>query len=298
MGESTDTEHNSSAGRLDAIKLQTAKAELEKLNLEIAELKRGRGLEGRIVRFIPIITALISIAGFITGLLIFVSQQTQDRRARAEERKSRELNDYRTGYEQILLFSSNDKMTIARVLALKQDLDALKDSLYSDKEKVEQKERLQESICVLISKDFDFGQPRLVAFDIAALQKWKEYQDGLKQTLNPDGTGETVNESIIDKYLQVIRELEMKEPGTLKNTDVSTGSTDPQIILKEPQRSAVNGFACHVNLLQTEQKNQKIDLLDAITEAHSLAAILKSNFQCPPLPATPARPEALAKPAN
>ncbi len=297
MVEPTSSEANSIAASLEEIKLKTAKAELQKLELEITELQQARSRGGRIVRFIPIITALISIAGFMTGLLIFVSQQVQDRKAREEDRRSRELNDYRNGYEQLLLFSSNNKMTIARVIALKQDLDALKDSLYvkDEQQKKDQERRLRESICILISKDFDFNQPRQVAFDIAALQEWPEYQLGLVETLHKDGTGETVNESIIHKYLQVIRELEAKEPGVFKNTDVREGGADPEILLKEPQRSVVNGFACHINLPQNNKKDQEVDTFEQFTGAYKIAAILRKNFQCPPLPATPARP---ATPAN
>src|SRR2546421_7111762 len=103
MDESPNSEQGTSATSHEEIKLRTEKAELDKLELEIEELKRGRRLEGRVVRFIPIITALISIAGFISGLLIFVDQQKKDRQAREEDRKtrqedirSRELSDYRT----------------------------------------------------------------------------------------------------------------------------------------------------------------------------------------------------------
>jgi len=297
MDESPNSRQGASASSLEEIKLSTAKAELDKLELEIEELKRGRSLEGRFVRFIPIITAIISIAGFISGLLIFVDQQKKDRQAREEDRKtraddrrSRELSDYRTGYEQLLLFSSNDKMTIARVLALKQDLDALKDSLYVQADqKKDQERRLRESICILISKDFDFSQPRQVAFDIAALQKWDEYKVGLRETLNPDGTGETVNESIIHKYLLVIHELVTKEPRVFRDADVGGEVADPEILLKEPQRSVINGFACHVNLLEKNKKDSEIEKLN-FTGAFKLVANLKENYKCPLLPAVPIRP--------
>jgi len=300
MVEPNSSEADSLPTLPEEIKLETAMTELRKLQLEVGDLEQERTLEGRIVRFIPIITALISIAGFITGLLIFVNQQDKDRQARDlesktrdEERRSREFNDYRTGYEQLLLFSSNDKMTIARVLALKQDLDALNSSMYlNDDQRKDQAKRLMQSICVLISKDFDFNQPRHVAFDIAASQLWLDYQTALAETL---GTGETLNESIIHKYLEVIRELEIKESGVFKNAYVGGGEevVDPQDLLKEPQRSVVNGFACHLNLLAKDKKEKELNQFESYTGAFKLVEVLKENFKCPALPATPTRPATL-----
>ena len=298
MGESSNSEHHSTQPSLEEIKFKTTVAELRKLELEVAELERGSKLESRIGRFVPIITAVISIAGFILGVIIFGNEQSKGRQAREDDRKSRELNDYRTGYEQLLLFSSNDKLTIARVLALKQDLDALKESIYlTDKQKEDQEQRLAGSICNLISRDFDFMQPRHVTFDIAALQNWPEYQTGLIATLNPK-TGKTVNEAIIEKYLHVIRELETDDGGVFKNVDLADDAADPEIFLKEPQRSVINGFACHLNLLPEEKKARYAARFNEITGAFRLEAILKDNFQCPPIPAIPARPKSLTTPGT
>ena len=84
-------------------------------------------------------------------------------------------------------------MTVARVLALKDDLDALQVDLYKDDKALEQeRKRVMGSICNLIARDFDFTQPRQVTFDIAALQNWREYQEGLIATLSADGTGQTL----------------------------------------------------------------------------------------------------------
>jgi hypothetical protein len=232
------------------------------------------------------------------GVVIFGNQQTKERQAREDDRRSRELSDYRTGYEQLLLFASNDKMTIARVLALKQDLDALKNSLYiKAEEKEAQEKRLTGSICNLIARDFDFTQPRQVTFDIAALQNWDEYKNGLADTLNKDGTGKTVNESIIDKYLQVVRDLEFKEPGIFKDVNLDEGAGDPEILLSEPHRSVIYGFACHINL-EEDKKEKEADRFEQITKAFKISAVLRKGLPCPPIPAIPARPATPANAAN
>lgn len=294
--EPTSSENNSSTTSLEEINSKRAMAELRKLELEIEELRRGRTWEARIGRFVPIITALISIAGFMSGLLIFGLQQAKDRDARMADVRSRSLTDYRTSFEQLLLFPSNDNMTIARVLALKQDLDELKDNLYADqKQKDQQEQRLTGSVCNLIARDFDFTKPRQVTFDIAAMQNWPEYQRGLVVTLNSDGTGETVNDAIIAKYLRVVYELEAKEPGVYRNADPTTNVADPEILIKEPQRSVINGFACHIKLLEAAKRAEQADEFDRLTGAFKLAGVLKQNFQCPPLPAIPLRPKVAAK---
>jgi len=298
--EPTSSEHNSTTTSLEETKRKTAMAELRKLELEIEVLERGRDWEGRIARFVPIITAVISIGGFMLGLYIFGNQQARERQAREDDRRSRELSDYRTGNEQLLLFSSNDKMTIARVLALKQDLDALKDSLYVDpKQKKAQETRLTGSICNLIARDFDFTQPRQVTFDIAALQNWDEYKNGLADTLNKDGTGKTVNQSIIDKYLQVVRELELKQPGVFADVNLFAGAGDPEILLSEPHRSVIYGFACHINL-EGNDKGTEVNKFDQITQdkAFKISAILRNGLPCPPIPAIPSQPATPGNAAN
>jgi len=291
--EPTSGEHASSTIPLEEISRKQAMAELRKLELEVEALERGRDWEVRIASFIPIITAVISIAGFILGVVIFTNQQAREREAREQDRKSRQINDYRTGYEQLLLFSSNEKMTVARVLALKDDLDALQADLYKDKAQEQEKDRVLGSICNLIARDLDFTQPRQVTFDIAALQNWSEYKAGLLRNLSGDGIGQTVNDSIINKYLQVVQDLEWKEKGVFKNVNVdTTGAVDPEIILKDPQRSVVNGFACHVNLPghQNDKREVQVAKFGEITQAFKLEAFLKKKYPCPPILVIPTRP--------
>ena len=128
MTEPNDSQPDSIESQLQKINLETAMAQLQKLNLEIEDLRAERNWEERIARFIPIITAVISIAGFLWGVVLFRNQQERDRITREADQISRDMNQYRTSYEQLLQFSSNQNMSVARVLSLRQDLDALIDS--------------------------------------------------------------------------------------------------------------------------------------------------------------------------
>lgn len=277
MSTPTGIQPFSAADELETIKLQTAKAQLDKLNLEIEDLKTKHNLGERLSRFIPIITAAISIAGFLWGVLLFVRQQETDRKTREQDQISRDMNRYRTSYDELLQFSSNQNMTVARVLALRQDLDGLIDSLYpaekNQDENRRQKERLRASIYDLISKDFDFTQPRQVQFDMAALQSWVDYKSGLEGILNY---------SITEKYLKALGELRYKNPGVLESIRVNEGKDyqDPEIAIGEPYRSVIEGFVCHVNLLSTDQKLLAKTKFGNVTYNKTLAADL-FTLKCP-----------------
>ena len=276
MREPTDT-HSDSLKSLPDINLETAKAQLQKLHLEIEDLQGERNWEERIARFIPIITAVISIAGFLWGVVLFRNQQEKDRITREADQISRDLNQYRTSYEQLLQFSSNQNMTVARVLSLRQDLDALIDSLYpadkNPKENLLQKERLRASIYDLLSRDFDFTQTRQVQFDIAALQNWDDYKKGLEGSLNL---------LITERYIQALCDLSHKNFEVFKQIRVNERDDyqEPDTIIGNPYLSVLQGFVCHLERLSDDQKLAEIRKFGNATENPLLAAQL-SFFKCP-----------------
>ena len=277
MPEPNDSQPDAIESQLQKVNLETAKVQLQKLNLEIEDLKEERNWEERIARFIPIITAVISIAGFLWGVVLFRNQQEKDRITREADQISRDMNQYRTSYEQLLQFSSNQNMTVARVLSLRQDLDALIDSLYppntNPKENQLQKDRLKASVYDLISKDFDFTQTRHVQFDIAALQNWVDYQKGLQGTLNV---------SITEKYLEALGDLRYKNPGVLQQIRVNDRDEyqEPDTLIGNPYRSVIEGFVCHLDRFSDDQKMLEIKKFGGVTENKLLAAQL-SIFKCP-----------------
>ena len=277
MTEPNDSQPDSIESQLQKINLETAMAQLQKLNLEIEDLRAERNWEERIARFIPIITAVISIAGFLWGVVLFRNQQEKDRITREADQISRDMNQYRTSYEQLLQFSSNQNMSVARVLSLRQDLDALIDSLYpaekNPKENQIQKDRLRASIYDLISKDFDFTQTRQVQFDIAALQNWPDYKKGLEGTLNV---------SIIERYLQALGDLRYKNPGVFEQIRVNDSDEyqEPDTLIGNPYRSVIEGFVCHLDCLSDDQKMAEIKKFGGVTENKLLAAQL-FIFKCP-----------------
>jgi hypothetical protein len=199
---------------LQKINLELAKRQLQKLNLEIAALKPKRSGPAVIVPYIPTIMALLSIAGFIWGVWLFLNQQERDRKTREEERISRDLTQYRNSYEQLLQFSSNPNITVQRVLFLRDDIDHLIDSIYPPDKRPDARARLKGNIFSLITKECDFTQTRHVQLDIAALEQWKDYEKDLK---------ETPNKTYINKYIRAIQYLHTRDPKYIESVDLYTG---------------------------------------------------------------------------
>lgn len=270
---------DSPATQVQDTQLEIAKAELRKLNLEIAEMERKGGWWEQIARFIPIITAAISIAGFLWGVYLFRDQQERDRVTREAERMSKEQSQLRAGSEQLLQFSSNQNMTVARVLSLRQDLDALIDSLYppapdgtTSKSNQKERENLKKYIFEAISRDFDFTQTRHVQFDIAALEHWDDYKKGM---------GGGLNNSILEKYFLALAYLRAKNRGLIESIRITEGEEqEPDTLIGDPLRSVILGFVCHFKLLSPEDQARKTRRFIQVTGNESLALEL-TDFKCP-----------------
>jgi hypothetical protein len=255
---------------LSDINREIAAAELEKLKLEIQDLRPRSRWSERLGRLIPIITATISIAGFLWGVVLFSKQQEKDRLTREADQISRDQATYRTDYEQLLQFSSNQNMTVARVLFLRQDLNTLIDSIYPpDKKPVDnqrEKDKLTKSIFDLIHKDCDFTQTRQVQFDIAALRDSVGYQKG-------QGSQSSL---VIRKYLAALRDLQSKEPGKMASIRKveSDDFQEPEALLEDPYRSIFEGFSCHLSLLSADERAKAIRGFKTITKNPILTAEL------------------------
>jgi hypothetical protein len=256
---------------LETINSEIAQAQLQKLNLEIENLRAGTDWESRITRSIPLLTAVVSILGFLWGIHVFNQQQELDRVTRETDRISRDQAQYRASYEQLLQYSSNPNMTLAQALFLRQSINSLIDSLYPPDKNTEankkEKERLQEAIVDVINRDCDFTQARQVRFDMLALEKWGEYQSPLEATSR--------NTVIVGKYLQALRDLQNKDPNYLKSLRAIQYDEYPEELpLSEPYRSLIEGFGCHVSRLAPEQRAKAIDGFRKATDNPVLTADL------------------------
>jgi hypothetical protein len=271
MQESANIVNDSVGAQVRDINQAIAAAELEKLRLEIQDLQPKPKWSQRIGRLIPIITAAISIAGFLWGVLLFSEQQEKDRLTREAEQISRDQALYRSNYEQLLQFSSNQNMTVARVLFLEQDLNNLIDSIYPPKEKPaenkREKDKLTASIFNLIHKDCDFTQARQVQFDMAALRDSVGYQKG------SEGSQSSL---VIPRYLQALRDLQIKNPGYIEKIRKveSDEFQETDALIGDPYKSLIDGFGCHLSLLTADERARALKNFTNITRNPILTAQL------------------------
>ncbi len=257
------------------IELELAEAELEKLRLEIANLQPKRKWHEGITPYIPLITAVLSIAGFLWGVVLFLNQQERDRQTREEERISRDLTQYRSSYEQLHQFAANPNISVQRVLFLRDDIDNLIDSLYppndastQDKNRTE-KARLRANLRGLITQS-DFTQTRHVQLDIAALQAWRDYQSDIKE--NP-------NRTFIQKYIHAIRFLHARDPKYIESVtyDREVGYKEfqpPSDPLSIAFGSLAEGFKLHLELLGPDERAKAIEAFAQVTNNLTLTADL------------------------
>jgi hypothetical protein len=66
-----------------------ARAELEKLNLEIQNLKSKNGWSEKVAQFTPLLTVLIAVAGFCFGVYQFNSQQKENMKRFTNEQNAK-----------------------------------------------------------------------------------------------------------------------------------------------------------------------------------------------------------------
>ncbi len=78
---------------LQSAQLEKLRLENEKLKFELETLKKGKGL-GSFIPYLPLITVLVTIAGFGFGIFQYRAQQQANRQAQAEQsKKDREARE-------------------------------------------------------------------------------------------------------------------------------------------------------------------------------------------------------------
>jgi hypothetical protein len=260
-------------------------AQLDKLKLEIKDLIPQRKWHEKLVPYIPLLTVVLSFAGFGWGVLTFVNQQEDDRRTREEERISRDQAQYRASYEQLLQFASNPNISVQRVLFLRDDIDRLIDSLFRPEDREAERKKLRLAISGLIVRECDFTQAKHVRLDIAALQEWKDYEDELKSV---------PNKKYLNKYLNAIAYLHTRDPRYIETAEFNpqTGFTESQAP-KEPLAlafaSLIEGFNCRLQLIKQNdpERQAQIDAFERVTKNPYLTADVfrsdtSSMFTCKP----------------
>lgn len=161
-------------------------ARIEKLQLEIAALKRQPAWYKPILDATPLIAAVLTLAGLWAGAYKYF----EDRR---QSRVTNQKTQFRADIDQILSFPSDNKITVARITFLLHDLDGLTANDAAARNNV------TDVLEQLIANDLDLDKPRDVSFDVAAMSHWPDYAHRLH---TQGGSPE-----LIYKYYQALRHL-------------------------------------------------------------------------------------------
>jgi hypothetical protein len=250
-----------------------SEAELLKLRLEIDGLRHKNKWENRISVYIPLASVLLAVGGFLFGIYQFQSQQRlqqdrtileqqKDRLAKEREQAIRIQAQIRDDVDQLLRFTTNKDMTIARASFLLNDLKRLC-SYSGNEEQVDSVSgnklvrEVTKSLVEMVRSDCDFDSPRDLELVEAIMNDWEDYLKYLKD--EPD----TVS-PLLDKYINAFMKLHKATPQSVEairyNPDTSTYENCPCNCQDDPTfhhfSLLQDGFDQHLDLLKknTEQR--------------------------------------------
>jgi hypothetical protein len=109
----------------DEISLEKANLENEKLKLEIAALKKSKPGIDFVIRYIPLITILVAIAGFLFGIYQYRTEQIENRRSQEESSKREFMKPLLEEQLSIYLKASDAAATIATTTNTKDREEAI-----------------------------------------------------------------------------------------------------------------------------------------------------------------------------
>jgi hypothetical protein len=212
--------------------------EIEKLELEIRQLKQDTGAMGRLRGMLPVVTSLVAIGGLWFGVAQFVSESKLNRQLRWEDQ-------VRSHIEELLAFPRNEQYTVSRASFLLQDLRNLQAHLDLDEDNV------TDTLINLVQDDCDFDNRRHVGLEMALLDHWPPYVEALV-----DDPG--LQDFIIYKYFQAFRHLHEQKPPYFESLRYVPGSgyivgeggyTDEELYLRF--QTLVRGFSQHLGLMES-----------------------------------------------
>lgn len=265
-----------------------AAAQLEKLKLEIEQLKNNNGWEKAITSYTPLLSVLIAVGGFLFGIYQFQKQrqiqqtqilieQQKDRQTRERDQAIRIQNQIRSNVEQILLFTNDKQQTVAKVSFLLSDLKSyLEISAVEDLpvDSEYRKESITASFVKSVIDDCNFDEHRDVNYALTLLTYWEDYERYIRNT--------RALEYILYMYSEALQHIYYEDPSAIRSVRYlgnysytfprGYGSLSTSRIFHF--EDIVMGFKEHFKLLEDEKikekslKNfQSSTCNDALTEA-------------------------------
>jgi hypothetical protein len=253
-------------------------AQLEKLKLEIENLRSKSNWERWVVAYTPLFSILITVGGFLFGIYQFqrlqqnqqtqiIAEQEKDRLTRERDQAIRIQNQTRSDIEQILQFTSDKQQTLSKLTFLLEDLKGYleinedKSQIAASTDKSRDKKRnITITLVKAVVDDCDFKQHRDVNFAKTLIDHWEDYRDYLykEDRVSLEYILYMYEDALLDMYhkipsvttgIRFFREESRYEyPKGYKNADASQESHF---------RDLVEGFDVHMMLLKPEDARER-----------------------------------------
>lgn len=248
-----------------------AAARLEKLNLEIEQLKKKRRWKKTLESYTPLISVLIAVGGGLVGIYQFqrqqqiqqdqiISEQQKDRLTREAEQASKIQNQIRSNINEILQFPSDEQQTTSKVSFLIEDLKSYL-NLSSDKSPTSWGQNNMRRVTrVLVSSvvgDCDFDQPKAIQYARILAAQWEDYGRDLEEdtaSLN----------FILSKYDSAAHTIYLKDPSMVRDFEYKPATNglsfgdgklnDAQIVHFQ---HILIGFSQHLKFLKDEESKKR-----------------------------------------
>lgn len=195
--------------------------QVEKLELEIASLSEKKNWDN-LTQLMPIIATLMGVFGFAFTVFVFASQyrmqQEKDRTSRELELKAKLQNQIRSDTDELLRFTGDQKLTVARAVFLLRDMDTvLSTKLNNGKTVADEFEgyrrSLTTSLMILVRDDCDFNNnPKDVGLADAIAVNWTDYSTFLREDKDFNEL-----DHILFKYIKALRRFRTTHPGYLES---------------------------------------------------------------------------------
>ena len=202
--------------------LEKAKAEIQKLYLEIRTLEWENSLLGRVFRLAGLLTIIATVITIIAtgfgvwqGYMKFNDDRQKERDLKTRELKERNTNHYRSDLQLLAAYPLDPKQTIAAASFLFYDLqDLVENEFYEDRD--QRRFQVGSLISQMIRSDnYDLTVMRNVEFDRKALYYCDYYKKFLED--HPQ-----YNSEILNKYKFVLDTMRKKDPKYYRSITVES----------------------------------------------------------------------------
>jgi hypothetical protein len=241
----------------DQVDLALTECQVEKLKLEIENLKKPKKYTELSTKLVPLVSTVIAVGGFIFGVVQYERQVQSVQQTARTEQLIKVRAQISSDVDQILRFPSDNTQTATRAGALLEDLDLLL-HLESDLDGggangIEwAKRKISVRLSSEVEGDCNLNVPRQVQFVIAIIDHWPDYTHYLK-------TKPIVVENILSRYIDALVELNGKNPkyfSKLKSKietdfDEPEGSSSLRPTLRHFE-DILTSFKDHLNMLKED----------------------------------------------